>query len=81
VEVHNGFNYAPSSILVPSEDGKDFDMVQAEWGYVPGFLKTREEANLFRRQYTTLNFKSENLFLREDGKRSMWADAARVLQQ
>jgi putative SOS response-associated peptidase YedK len=78
VEVHNGFNYAPCAILVPSEDGKDFEIVQAEWGYVPGFLKTREEANQFRRQYTTLNFKSENLFVREDGKRSMWADAARA---
>jgi putative SOS response-associated peptidase YedK len=78
VGVHNGFNYAPCAILVPSEDGKDFEIVQAEWGYVPGFLKTREEANQFRRQYTTLNFKSENLFVREDGKRSMWADAARA---
>ena len=45
---------------------------------MPGILKTREEANQFRRLYTTLNFKSENLFVREDGKRSMWADAARV---
>jgi hypothetical protein len=43
--------------------------VQAEWGYVPGFVKTRTEANIFRAKYTTLNFKSENLFLKEDGKR------------
>jgi putative SOS response-associated peptidase YedK len=78
VGVHNGFNYAPCAILVPSEDGKDFDIIQAEWGYVPGFLKTREEANIFRRKYTTLNFKSENLFVKEDGTRSMWADAARA---
>ncbi|WP_354432472.1 SOS response-associated peptidase family protein [Mucilaginibacter sp. UYP27] len=76
VGVHNGFNYAPCAILVPSEDGRDFDIVQAEWGYVPGYLKTRDEANAFRRQYTTLNFKAENLFVKEDGKRSMWADAA-----
>jgi putative SOS response-associated peptidase YedK len=77
VGVHNGFNYAPCAILVPTEDGKDFDIVQAEWGYVPGFVKTRAEANLFRARYTTLNFKSENLFVKEDGKRSMWADAAK----
>jgi putative SOS response-associated peptidase YedK len=77
VGVHNGFNYAPCAILVPSADGKDFDIVQAEWGYVPGFIKTRAEANLFRAKYTTLNFKSENLFVKEDGKRSMWADAAK----
>jgi len=77
VGVHNGFNYAPCAILIPSRDGKDFDIVQAEWGYVPGFVRTREEANSFRRTYTTLNFKSENLFVKEDGKRSMWADAAK----
>ena len=77
VGVHNGFNYAPCAILIPSEDGKDFDIVQAEWGYVPGFIKTRAEANVFRAKYTTLNFKSENLFVKEDGKPSMWASAAR----
>ncbi|HJP62606.1 MAG TPA: SOS response-associated peptidase family protein [Mucilaginibacter sp.] len=77
VGVHNGFNYAPCAILVPSEDGKDFDIVQAEWGYVPGYLKTREEALMFRRKYTTLNFKSENLFVKEDGKPSMWSSAAK----
>lgn len=77
VGVHNGFNYAPCAILVPTEDGKDFDIVQAEWGYVPGYIKTRAEANIFRAKYTTLNFKSENLFVKEDGKPSMWASAAR----
>ena len=77
VGVHNGFNYAPCAILVQSEDGKDFDIVQAEWGYVPGYIKTRSEANIFRAKYTTLNFKSENLFVKEDGKPSMWASAAR----
>lgn len=77
VGVHNGFNYAPCAILVPSEDGKDFEIVQAEWGYVPGFVKTRTEANIFRAKYTTLNFKSENLFEKEDGKKSMWSSAAK----
>ena len=77
VGVHNGFNYAPCAILVATEDGKDFDILQAEWGYVPGYIKTRAEANIFRAKYTTLNFKSENLFKKEDGKPSMWASAAR----
>lgn len=76
VGVHNGFNYAPCAIAIPTEDGLDFDLVEAEWGYVPGYIKTRAEATLFRRRYTTLNFKAENLFVKEDGSRSMWADAA-----
>lgn len=77
IGVHNGFNYAPCAILIPSEDGKDFEIVQAEWGYVPGFVKTRSEANIFRAKYTTLNFKSENLIAKEDGKKSMWSSAAK----
>jgi len=77
VGVHNGFNYAPCAILIPSEDGKDFEVVQAEWGYVPGFVKTRSEANIFRAKYTTLNFKSENLIYKEEGKKSMWSSAAK----
>ena len=75
VGIHNGFNYAPCAILVPTADGRDFEIQQAEWGYVPGHVKTREEANLFRKQYTTLNFKAENLLINEKGHRSMWADA------
>lgn len=76
VGIHNGFKFAPCAILVPTEDGLDFEIKQAEWGYVPGFIQTRAEANLFRRQYTTLNFKAESLFINDKGKRSMWADAA-----
>jgi putative SOS response-associated peptidase YedK len=76
VGVHNGFNYAPCAILIPTADGRDFEISQAEWGYVPGHVQTRAEANIFRRKYTTLNFKAENLFIREDGKPSMWAAAA-----
>ena len=77
VGVHNGFNYAPCAIAVPTEDRRDFDIVQAEWGYVAGDVKTREEAKQFRLRYATLNFRGENLFVREDGKKSMWAAAAR----
>jgi len=77
--VHNGFNYAPCAVLVATEDGKDFEIMQAVWGYVPGFVKTRTEANIFRAKFTTLNFKSENLFVKEEGKRSMWADAAKTV--
>src|SRR5215217_285302 len=77
VGVHNGFNYAPMAIAVASDDRRDFDIQQAEWGYVPEYIKSREEATKFRRMYTTLNFKGENLFTRDDGKKSMWADAAR----
>lgn len=75
--VHNGFNYAPIAIIVPTDDRRDFEIQQAEWGFIPGYAKDREEAKKFRGMYTTLNFKGENLFKREDGKKSMWAEAGR----
>lgn len=75
--VHNGFNYAPCAIVVATDDRRDFEIQQAEWGFIPGYAKDREEAKKFRGMYTTLNFKAENLFKNEAGKKSMWAEAAR----
>ena len=75
--VHNGFNYSPIAIIVPTDDRRDFEIQQAEWGFIPGYAKDREEAKKFRLMYTTLNFKGENLFVNEKGKKSMWAEAAR----
>lgn len=75
--IHNGFNYGPCAIIVATDDRRDFEIQQAEWGYIPGSAKDRADAKLFRLKYTTLNFKGENLFKRDDGKASMWADAGR----
>lgn len=69
--VHNGFNYSPCAIIVPTDDRRDFEIQQAEWGFIPGYAKDREEAKKFRGMYTTLNFKAENLFKNEAGKKSM----------
>lgn len=77
VGVHNGFNYAPCAIVVATDDKRDFEIQQAEWGFIPPYARDREEAKKFRGMYTTLNFKAENLFVNESGKKSMWADAAR----
>lgn len=76
VGVHNGFNYAPCAIAVATDDHRDFDIQQAEWGFIPGYAKDRADAKKFRGIYTTLNFKAENLFVNESGKKSMWAEAA-----
>ena len=35
VGVHNGFNYAPCAILIPSEDGKDFRYRPGGMGLCP----------------------------------------------
>jgi len=76
VDVHNGFNYPPCAIAIATDDKRDFELVQAQWGFVPGKMSA-DEAIAFRRKLTTLNFKGENLFVSETGKWSMWKDAAR----
>jgi putative SOS response-associated peptidase YedK len=75
VGVHNGFMFQPSAIAVANADRTDFDLTLGHWGYLPGAIKTHEAAQAFVRSYTTMNFKSENMFLNDKGQRSMWADA------
>lgn len=87
--VISGFSGTPVAVLIPNEDRTNFDIVQMEWGLLPPYLKKREEVERFRNGYkdektgkwktgyTTLNATSENIFVNEWGKKSMFADAAR----
>lgn len=77
VGVHNGFMFQPSAIALANADKTDFELVLAHWGYLPGAIKTHEDANTFVRSYTTTNFNSENMLMSDKGNRSMWADAVR----
>lgn len=77
VGVHNGFMFQPAAIAIANEDKTDFEIVQAQWGYVPASTKSREEALQFLRRYLTMNFKGENIFTNDEGRRSMWADAVK----
>ena len=67
-----GFDYGLNTVLIPTDDKKDFDIVQMEWGFIPHYLKTREDVNkmrlgfkdetgIFHPPLTTLNAKSEEL--------------------
>jgi putative SOS response-associated peptidase YedK len=75
IGVHNGFMFQPAAIAIANADKTDFDIVQAQWGYVPASVRSREEALDFLRRYLTMNFKGENLYTNEQGRTSMWADA------
>jgi len=75
--VINGFTNVPIAVLIPNADKTNFDIVQMEWGMIAPFIPNRQEAEIFKRKFTTLNAKSENLFLNEAGRKSMWADAAK----
>ena len=75
--VISGFGNKPVAALIPTADKLNFDIVQMEWGIIAPFIPNRKEAEIFKRKFTTLNAKAENLFTNEAGKKSMWADAVK----
>lgn len=87
--VISGFSGIPVAVIMPTSDKTNFDIVQMEWGLLPPHVKNREEVQRFRngykdektgkwkQGYTTLNATTENLFINDWGKKSMFADAAR----
>jgi putative SOS response-associated peptidase YedK len=51
----NGFNYGHAPVLKKQEDKNDFDVAEMEWGFLPPYLKTREEVLRFRNGYKKEN--------------------------
>ncbi len=79
----NGFDYHPVPVLKRVDQKHDFELVQMEWGFMPSYIKTREQTDKFRMGYKkengqwqepilTLNAKSEELL----GERKMYREAA-----
>ncbi len=46
-----GFDYNMNAVLKPISGKEDFDIVQMEWGFIPHYLKTREEVFKMRNGY------------------------------
>lgn len=75
--VVSGFSNTPVAVLKPNQEKNNFDIVQMEWGIIPGNVPNRADAEIFKRKYTTLNAKCENLLKNEAGRPSMFSNAAR----
>ena len=67
-----GFDYSEWPVIKPTMDGKDWDVVGMEWGFIPAYLKTQQDVFNFRHGYkdetgkfrpplTTLNAMGEEL--------------------
>lgn len=50
-----GFDYAPKAVLKRVEGEEDFDVVQMEWGFIPGYLKTRDDVFKMRNGFKDAN--------------------------
>ena len=78
-----GFEYKPHPVLKRIPNQQDFEIVEMEWGFIPSYIKTRDEATKMRFGYKdengqfhpmilTLNAVSEELLL----PRKIFRDAA-----
>lgn len=46
-----GFDYSMNAVLKPIRDQEDFELTQMEWGFIPTYLKTREDVTKMRFGY------------------------------
>lgn len=74
--VQHGYDYRDWPIIRPTADGKDITIDMVHWEFIPPFVHDEIELKEYRKRQMWLNAKSENLFVNDQGKRSMWADAA-----
>ncbi len=69
---HKGFDYGKWPVIKPSVDGKDWDIENMEWGFLPSYLENEEAVHKFRYGYkdesgkfhkalTTLNAMGEEI--------------------
>jgi len=69
-----GFEYGKSAVLKRIEGEEDFEIVEMEWGFLPGYIRNRAQAEKFRNGYKkdngqwqepilTLNAMSEEMLL------------------
>jgi putative SOS response-associated peptidase YedK len=52
-----GFDYNVKAVLKPVLDKEDFDIVKMEWGFIPHYVKTRDEVFKMRNGYKDENGK------------------------
>ncbi|RTL60722.1 MAG: SOS response-associated peptidase [Sphingobacteriales bacterium] len=72
----NGFDYRDWPIIKPLAGGKDFEIKEVHWEYIPSFIHDEHELKEARKMYTWLNAKSENLFVNDKGRPSMFREGA-----
>jgi putative SOS response-associated peptidase YedK len=74
--LQTGFDYKDWPAVIPSPDGKDFSVKMVHWEYIPEFIHDELELRESRIMKTWLQARSENLFVNDHGKLSMWRDGA-----
>jgi putative SOS response-associated peptidase YedK len=74
--VQKGFDYRDWPVIKPIAGKKDFEIKEAHWEYIPENIFNVQQLQEARQYRTWLNARSENLFVNEKGKRSMYLEGA-----
>ncbi|MEQ1798985.1 MAG: SOS response-associated peptidase family protein [Lacibacter sp.] len=75
-KVQSGFDYGNWPVIKPINGGKDFELTEMHWEYIPYFIKNAHELKESRKMFTWLNAKAENLFVNDKGRMSMYKEGA-----
>ncbi|MBL7745315.1 MAG: SOS response-associated peptidase family protein [Chitinophagaceae bacterium] len=68
----SGFDYRDWPVIKPIFGKKDFEIVNMHWEYIPSFIHDANDLKNSRIKNTWLNAKSENLFVNDKGRLSMY---------
>ncbi len=59
-DLHIGFEYSNVPVCKRVDGAEDFDIVEMEWGFIPSYIRTREDASKMR-----LGYKDNNGFFKK----------------
>ena len=54
-DLNSGFDYGNSPVLKKREGEQDFEIVEMQWGFLPHYIRTREQTDKFRNGYKKEN--------------------------
>ncbi len=74
--VQSGFDYRDWPVIKPVDGKKDFEIKEVHWEYIPQNIFTIQQLQDARKYRTWLNARSENLFINEKGRLSMYREGA-----
>ena len=72
----SGFDYKDWPIIKPTYNSTDFIIKNVHWEYIPETIYNVDQLRAAREEFTWLNAKSENLFVNESGRISMYREGA-----
>lgn len=72
--VQHGYQFKSWPIIISK--GNDWELIESHWEFIPPSIRGIADLKAARDEFMWLNAKSENLFINDKGRQSMWSNAA-----